>query len=475
MIRASEMIAGALALALWTAAPLSAQPAAPARMEPGPEIRAVGALPEPLDADDFLEAALLLSGGTREEADRARTALSAALESVESSLPSPSAPEARAEALLSFLHARILRRYSETQTRVDRAVLTGEYNCVSSALLYAYLAKKAGLSVSGVRTPDHALCVVDLPGGPVDVETTNRYGFDPGSKKEFLDSFGRITGYAYVPPGRKDARRGVGDREFLGLILSNRIAELELKGRWEESVGLAFDYDTLVGSPESRSFLLDRISNLTAGRHARSDWDGAFSALAAAADALGPSPRLAELEALTAQAALSWFGSRRDWGGGLDYARRLPSAVVPDPRVQGLLKALAEGRLRDSVRTVPFAQAVPAVEEALSSGILDARGRAELLEYLYGTEANAVAKRSGWLAGMAVLEQGLARIPGSRALESARRVFRSNWAAEIHNRFAAHFNARRFEEAARTLEEGLALDPGNPTLLRDLETLRTAR
>jgi tetratricopeptide (TPR) repeat protein len=475
MIRASEMIAGAIALALWAAAPLYAQPADPARMRPGPGIEALGTLPEPLDADDFLEAALTLSGGTPEEADRARSALAAALESAEGTRLDPSDPEARAEALLSVLHARILRRYVETQTRVDRAVLTGEYNCVSSAVLYAYLAKKAGLSVTGVRTPDHALCVVDLQGRPVDVETTNRYGFDPGSKKEFLDSFGRITGYAYVPPSRRDARRAIGDREFLGLILSNRIAELELKGRWDESVGLAFDYDALVGSPESRSFLLDRISNLTAGRHARNDWDGAFSALAEAAAALGPSPRLTELEALTAQAALSWFGSRRDWDGGLDYARRIPAAAVPDPRVQGLLRALAEGRLRDTVRTAPFAQAVPAVEEALASGILDARGRAELLEYLYGTEANAEAKRAGWLAGLAVLERGLARVPGSGALASARRVFRSNWTAEVHNRFAAHFNARRFEEAARALEEGLALDPGNPTLLRDLETLRAAR
>lgn len=258
-------------------------------------------------------------------------ALDTALESVENSLPSLSDPGARAEALLSFLHARILKRCGESQTRVDRAVLTGEYNCVSSAVLYAYLAKKAGLSVSGVRTPDHALCVVDLPGRPVDVETTNRYGFDPGSKKEFQDSFGRITGYAYVPPGRKEARRGIGDREFLGLILSNRIAELELQGRWDESVGLAFDYDALVGSPESRPFLLDRISNFEAGRHARNDWDGAFSALTAAAAALGPSPRLAELEALTARAALSWFGSRRDWDGGQDYSRRLPPAGCSDP------------------------------------------------------------------------------------------------------------------------------------------------
>lgn len=476
MIRASGILASAFAaLALMAPAPLTAQQDGEVRVLPFPEIRDIGTSREPLQADAFLEAALLLSGGTREEKDRARDIIIRASDAAALSVPESSSPEAKAEALLGFLHSRLLRRYVESQTRVDTAVLTGDYNCVSSAILYAYLAKKTGLEVYGVRTTDHALCLVDLSGRAADVETTNRYGFDPGSKKEFLDSFGRITGYAYVPPSRKDARRTLGDREFLGLILSNRIAELELKGKWAESVGLAFDYDTLVGTPESRAFLFDRISNHVAGRHARSDWDGAFAALAAASSVLGPEARLTELEALTAQAALSWFGSRRDWEGGLAYARRVPAPAAEDARVKELLRALAEGRLRDSIRSMPFSDAVPAVETAADSGILASRGRAELLEYLYGTEANASAKRAGWLSGISVLEDGLGRVPGSEALSAARRVFRSNWTAEAHNRFAAHFNARRFEEAGRTLEEALALDPGNPTLLKDLELLRKAR
>lgn len=476
MIRASGILATAFAaLALMAPAPLTAQQDGEVRVRPSPEILETGTLKEPLGADAFLEAALLLSGGTRDERDRAREILAGVSEAAARSIPEPSSPEDKAEALLGFLHTKLLRRYVENQTRVDTAVLTGDYNCVSSAILYAYLAKKTGLEVYGIRTTDHALCAVDVPGRAVDVETTNRYGFDPGSKKEFLDSFGRITGYAYVPPSRKDARRALGDREFLGLILSNRIAELELRGRWTESVGLAFDYDALVGTPDSRTFLLDRISNHVAGRHARSDWDGAFAVLASASSTLGTEPRLSELEAVTAQAALSWFGSRRDWEGGLAYALRVPPSAAGDPRVKELLRVLAEGRLRDSIRSRPFSDAVAEVETAVDSGILDPRGRAELLEYLYGTEANASAKRDGWLAGISVLEDGLSRVPGSEALASARRVFRSNWTAEVHNRFAAHFNARRFEEAGRTLEEALTLDPGNPTLIKDLELLRKTR
>ncbi len=476
MIRASRIRAlAALVLALGHPGILPASGAESARMRPDPEIRRTGALPDPLDPGTFLDTALALSGGTPEEAGRARAALAGALRAFRETFPGPEDPAARAESLLEFLHTDLLRSYVENQTRVDTALLTGDFNCVSSAILYAYLAKETGLEVSGVRTTDHALCAVEVPGRSVDVETTNRYGFDPGSKKEFLDSFGRTTGYVYVPPSRKDARRMIGDREFLGLILSNRIAELERKGRWEEAVGLAFDYDALVGGKVARDFLLDRISNLVAGRHGRNDWDGAFAALDAAEDALGPSSRVSELRAATALASLSWFGSRRDWTGGLDYARRLPASAAADPRVAQIARTLAEGLLRDSVRTLPFGDAVRAVEDARESGVLDPRSRAELLEYLYGTEANAVAKRSGWLAGIPVLEEGLARVPGSSALAAARGLFRSNWTAESHNRFAALYNAGKFEEAARVLKESLARDPRNPTLLRDLETLRKTR
>lgn len=476
MKRASRILSAAVAaLSFWAPTRGAAQMSGAIRLSPSPEAIRAGSAAEPMDADSFLEAALFLSGGTGEERDRARAILRNAVDEAVRSIPGRADPRARAEALLAYLHSTLLRRYVENQTRADAAVLGGEYNCVSSAVLYAYLAKKAGLDVNGVRTADHALCTVVLPGRSVDVETTNRYGFDPGSKKEFLDSFGRVTGYAYVPPSRKDARRSIGDREFLGLILSNRITALELRGRWDEAVGLAADYHALVGTAESRNFLLDRVSNLVASRHTREDWEGAFSVLSSAASALGPSPRLSELEAVTAQAALSRFGGRGDWEGGLAYARTLPLSADVDPRVKELVRVLAEGKIQDRVRKAPFEEAVPAVEEARASGILDARKRVELLEFLYGTEANAVAKHSGWLAGIRVIEEGLARVPGSAVLASARRIFRSNWTAQTHNSFATLFNARRFEEAAKVLEEGLALDPGNPTLRKDLETLKNAR
>ena len=62
-------------------------------------------------------------------------------------------------------------------------------------------------------------------GQQIDVETTNPFGFNPGARKDFTDSFGKVTGFAYVPPGNYSDRRSIGEKELLSLILYNRVSE----------------------------------------------------------------------------------------------------------------------------------------------------------------------------------------------------------------------------------------------------------
>jgi hypothetical protein len=45
---------------------------------------------------------------------------------------------------------------------------------------------------------------------------------------------------------------------------------------------------------------------------------------------------------------------------------------------------------------------------------------------------------------------------------------------EVHNRFAALYNARRYAEARAAVEEGLAALPGDPSLLADLKEAKAA-
>jgi transglutaminase-like putative cysteine protease len=107
----------------------------------------------------------------------------------------------RAEYVLTWMHEHCLSRYAAQQSRIDTLLDNGRYNCVSSAVLYAVLARSAGITVSGVATRDHAFATVHIPGSEgavedIDVETTNKFGFDPGSRTEFHDQFGNTTGFA---------------------------------------------------------------------------------------------------------------------------------------------------------------------------------------------------------------------------------------------------------------------------------------
>lgn len=171
-------------------------------------------------------------------------------------------PARKAEMLLDSMHSRYLKRYVEEQSRLDTLLTAGTYNCVSSAVFFMILARSAGLDVQGISAPDHAFCILRLPGSTTfDIETTSRYGFDPGSRKEFHDAFGKITGFAYVSPNQYSRRVPASPGRLATFILSNRIADLDAQGKFAETVGPGVDYYVVEPDSAGRVFLFSRLRN----------------------------------------------------------------------------------------------------------------------------------------------------------------------------------------------------------------------
>src|SRR5690606_17986701 len=78
--------------------------------------------------------------------------------------------------------------YDYEQSRLMGIFESGEYNCISSALLYAVMARELGLAIEGVMMPTHAFIQLNLPSGaPVDVETTSPGGFDQLHDQAYYD------------------------------------------------------------------------------------------------------------------------------------------------------------------------------------------------------------------------------------------------------------------------------------------------
>ena len=172
--------------------------------------------------------------------------IAAAVTALHNSAGFPLSKKERAEYILDFMHRNYLQTYSFYQTRVDTIFLSGSYNCVSSAVLYMILCESAGINSSGVITREHAFVTVHIGGEDIDVETTSRYGFDPGGKREFYEQSGRLTGFAYVPAQNYSDRQTIGKLEFVSLILNNRIADFERVYNFTDAVPLAVDRAALL-------------------------------------------------------------------------------------------------------------------------------------------------------------------------------------------------------------------------------------
>lgn len=241
-------------------------------LEPLPLSEQLSSAREPLPVDTIIDAALEFSGVSDADAVVVRDRLTTLMRKFRDEVADVTSQPDLAERALTFLHKNLFTSYSVLQTRVDTALETGVYNCVSSAVLYLIVARSVGLSVSGVRTSDHAFCTVLVNGQPVDVETTNPLGYNPGAKKDFTDSFGKVTGYSYVPPGNYSDRHSIGEKELLSLILVNRVSVSIDSRAFRDALQPAVSAYTLMGTDDSLQVLTVALSDFAGSLSSRKDF-----------------------------------------------------------------------------------------------------------------------------------------------------------------------------------------------------------
>ncbi|MCX5781639.1 MAG: tetratricopeptide repeat protein [Elusimicrobia bacterium] len=130
-------------------------------------------------------------------------------------------PYIAAKNLLFWLHDNIFKKYRADATLANDILDNGEFNCLSGSILYTLLAKDLGLKVVGVVVKDHAFCMLVDSRGDKDIETTIRYGFDPGTKE--IEQLKEFTRYVYVPKKEYTLRRTVNTYQLIGALYSNLV------------------------------------------------------------------------------------------------------------------------------------------------------------------------------------------------------------------------------------------------------------
>jgi hypothetical protein len=120
---------------------------------------------------------------------------------------------------------------------------------------------------------------------------------------------------------------------------------------------------------------------------------------------------------------------------------------------------------------------IAAIDQAGDRGILPPNRVGELRTFVIEKAASlfAAAPERNWSGAIAFLEAALKQYGPNSRLEQSLRGYQTNLAVEYHNRFAAAWNRRNRDEAARILEEGLALFPDNRQLLADRKIADSAQ
>jgi tetratricopeptide (TPR) repeat protein len=407
--------------------------------------------------------------------------------------PLPEDFRERGEYVLTFMHDRFLKTYSLHQTRVDEIFNSGRYNCVSSAVLYTILAASAGLDVCGVMTRDHAFVTVNTGDESIDVETTNPYGFDPGNRREFYNAFGTVTGFAYVPARNYRDRVSISQFELVSLIISNRIADLESRGRYPEAVPLAVDRAALLArrtNPVNSSFfvdpnrdLLDRIFNygaslIKAGQETDAlVWCNTAWRHYGNTDSTAADPRWQEFT----YAALNNYVVKLLRARQISEARTVLTQYtsrVSRTYYNQLNSLVVDAELLNRISGIRGAEDAEAVLRTIASAenqsTISANRAMELRNFILIKEGERLATEQGPPAAIAYTEAAIARYGKNANLEEALRVHRSNRVADLHNSFADLFNRREYESARKFLQAALTEFPGNRQLTADLNLTEQA-
>ncbi len=438
---------------------------------------------------DLAEISLWASGDTNFSA---MSKLKAIVLKLNAAINSDFSEKEKAEFILNYMHKDILKTYYLYQTRLDTLLSNGRYNCVSSAVFYIILCKAAGLNASGVMTKDHAFAMVYINGQNFDVETTNPYGFDPGNRKEFHDSSGKTTGFAYVPPQNYRDRQTISQIELISLILNNRIGDLERANNFSASVPLAVDRAALLlGNSYSktaevstsdflfadpRKDLMDRLLNYGASLLQNGKEEEGLRWAVFASSVYPDSNRWQEFLLAAVNNKISRYIREKKIQDARTFLENQKSFIPEADYIQfDMLIVDAElfNRVNNFKTPDEGKDVVSAIEQARTSGRLAEKRASELFTYTIQKIAASLCAAPGkdWRAAIRYLENAISKYGPNRELEQSLRTYKANLIADYHNRFAAEWNKKNYTEAEKILNEGLTEFPGDKQLLSDKQII----
>ncbi len=385
-----------------------------------------------------------------------------------------------AEYILTFLHNTQFKSYQETVTNLNMLFDRGIYNCVSSSVLFYALSMRYSLQVGGVKTHDHSFCTITSNGKTIDVETTTIYGFNPGEKKEFANSFGQ-TGFVYTPPSNYSNRSVIGKRDMLALIIQNNIVELQKLRKFNQTVFLAADIYTLVQNNNSYQLLLTEFGNYTSYMSITNRFEEGIQFLTQAYSIYGNTQHFEKLVSLlyyNAMVTLIGNGQEKTIRQNLPEAQQLSNnhssntLITQETRIE-MAQLLMQATLISFVYTNSYNNSITEIKTYYSQNLITKKVHNDLLLNVYSTELKRLLENKEWKQALSTASLAIVDMDNDTRAITQQRNIEHNVATYFHNQFATYFNAKNYSQAKNILNEGLKYLPQSKILLSDMQTLNT--
>jgi hypothetical protein len=376
----------------------------------------------------------------------------------------------KGEFILNWAHENILKNYIEEQTLMNVLIDTGNYNCVSSAVFYLILSRAAGINVEAVETSDHAFCTIKTEDKWIDVETTTSYGFNPGIKKEFQQSFNQ-TGYTYVPPGNYRTRQRISDREMVALILQNRMSVLQKYNLHDQAVGLAVDRWTLAVTDNNYKDMNDAFRNWSAVLNNKSNYTEAYYFLSNVSfkyNLININNDL--LYDLTYNHIIS-LTNNENYNTANEFLLETKSVLNKSDQNK-LENLVTRSFLSDTVRNEIYEISLPLVREAYNTNSISKSEWHNWITVLHQNKALEISNFTDWWEAWQFLKKLPPDEKNLASIKKSTDLAHDNWSFDIHNNFADLYNIQDFKGAEMVLLNGLNLDPDNKYLTQDLNDLK---
>ena len=188
------------------------------------------------DVFSFAEAALIAGNGlTKTRRQLYLQKIMNLWARIQQQLPATTSAYARGQNIFAYLHRHVFKKYVRNATNLCQILDRGEFNCVSSMVLYNIFGKLAGIDVRGVEVPDHTFAILYDGVKHWDIETTNPVGFDSGRSQQAIQVLQQQTGFIYIAQQKGAQRRELSALAQVAIIYYNRGVELANRKHFEQS------------------------------------------------------------------------------------------------------------------------------------------------------------------------------------------------------------------------------------------------